>query len=195
MNASYVAPRWDFPRGFLVFMYMTKKIKIGISACLLGEKVRYDGGHKLNRALVRKLEKRFELMPICPEVESGLSVPREPMELNGLLRSARLRVIGSNIDLTGEMAEFARKRIKKLQKERVSGIIMKNRSPSCAVDDAVIMTARGKKAGPGMFSRILAKSVPRLPIVDEETLADPAGWELFLESVAVYHHGLERPRA
>ena len=186
-------PELDVSSGpYCLLTPMTKKIKIGISACLLGEMVRYDGVHKINRVLVRKLEKRFDLVAICPEVECGLLVPREPMELYGSVRSSRLRVAGSTIDLTGVMEDFAAKRINMILKERVCGVIMKNRSPSCAVDDAVILTAQGKKAGPGMFSRILAKGIPRLPIVDEETLADPSGLERFLESVAVYHRSLER---
>lgn len=122
---------------------MTNKIKLGISACLLGEKVRYDGGHKRNRYIIQTLGKRFTWVPVCPEVEAGLSIPREPMRLEGDRSCPRLVVIGSGIDLTYVLNVWAAKKVKKLDKEGLCGFILKSRSPSCAIDDAEIIFLRG----------------------------------------------------
>lgn len=168
---------------------MAEKINIGISSCLLGNPVRYDGGHRLNRALVKTLGKRFDLMPVCPEMEAGLSVPREAMELFGTLAMPRLRVAGSTIDLTGVMTDYAKKKVRKLEKERICGFVFKNRSPSCAVDDAVIITARGRKNGPGLFRQLLSERLPGLPVADEEELVDPARRKRFIERVLAYQLG------
>src|SRR3990172_6962428 len=114
---------------------MANKIKIGISACLLGEKVRYDGGHRLDRFIVKTLGKHFSWFPVCPEVEAGLSIPREPMQLVGYRSCPRLVVITSGIDLTGVLNDWAGKKVKKLDKEKLCGFILKSRSPSCAIND------------------------------------------------------------
>lgn len=122
---------------------MTNKIKLGISACLLGENVRYDGGHKRNRYITQTLGKRFTWVPVCPEVEAGLSIPREPIQLEGDRACPRLVVIGSGIDLTDVLNVWAAKKVKKLDKESLCGFILKSRSPSCAIDDAEIIFIRG----------------------------------------------------
>jgi len=109
---------------------MTEKIRIGISACLLGEKVRYDGGHKWDRFITGTLGKYVDLVPVCPEVECGLGIPREAMRLAGDPHSPRLVTVRSGIDHTERMLTWARKRVAKLAKEELCGFIFKSDSPS-----------------------------------------------------------------
>ena len=167
---------------------MAIKIKLGISACLLGKKVRFDGGHKRDRFITGTMGKRFAWFPVCPEVEAGLSIPREPMQLEGTKACPRLVVITSGIDLTGVLNGWAGKKVKKLDKEKLCGFILKSRSPSCAITDADLFTVSGKKKGKtaGLFSAIVMKHDSNLPLINEEELADPVLRENFIERVLAY---------
>jgi uncharacterized protein YbbK (DUF523 family) len=169
-------------------MHKKPELKLGISACLLGEKVRYDGGHKLDRFIAKTMGKQFAWFPVCPEVEAGLSIPREPMQLEGAKACPRLVVIGSGIDLTGVLNAWTVKKVKKLGKEKLCGLILKSRSPSCAINDADLFSSYGKKKGKtaGLFSAIVMKHDPALPLINEEELADPALRENFIERVLAY---------
>src|SRR4030043_2247655 len=111
-----------------------EKIKLGISACLLGENVRYDGGHKLDRFLTETLGQYVEYIPVCPEVECGMPVPRESMQLEGDPDSPRLVTIRTKQDLTERMVQWARKRIIALEKEDLCGFIFKTDSPSSGME-------------------------------------------------------------
>jgi uncharacterized protein YbgA (DUF1722 family)/uncharacterized protein YbbK (DUF523 family) len=168
---------------------MKGKIKLGISACLLGKKVRYDGGHKRNSYITKTLGKRFAWVPVCPEVEAGLSIPREPMQLTGDWECPRLVVITSGIDLTGVLNSWAGKKVKRLEREGLCGFILKSRSPSCAINDADLFTSSGKKKGKtaGLFSAMLMKHDSLLPIINEEVLAEPVLRDNFIERVYVYN--------
>ena len=112
---------------------MSEKIKIGVSSCLLGNAVRYDGGHKLDIYLRDTLGKLVEWVPICPEVEAGLTVPREPMQLAGDRAAPRLLTIQTGIDHTERVAQWAHARLVRLEKEDLCGYVFKARSPSCGV--------------------------------------------------------------
>ncbi len=125
---------------------MPHKIKLGISACLLGKKVRYDGGHKLDRFITWTMGRHFGWVPVCPEVEAGLSIPREVMQLVGDPECPRLIVITSGIDLAGVLKGWAGKKVKKLDKEKLCGFILKSRSPSCAVNDADLFISLAKES-------------------------------------------------
>lgn len=172
---------------------MANKIKLGISACLLGEKVRYDGGHKKDRYITRTLGKRFVWVPVCPEVEAGLSIPREPMQLVGTKVCPRLVVITSGIELTRVLNDWAGKKVKKLDKEKLCGFILKSRSPSCAINDADIFMSSGKKKGKtaGLFSAMVMKHDPLLPLINEEDLADPVLRKNFIERVFLYKQWID----
>lgn len=167
---------------------MKEKIKLGISACLLGKKVRYDGGHKKDRYITRTLGKRFAWVPVCPEVEAGMSIPREPMQLEGDRSCPRLVVITSGIDLTGVVNSWAGKKVKKLDKEKLCGFILKSRSPSCAINDADLFTSSGKKKGKtaGLFTAMLMGHDPAFPVINEEELADRIQRRNFIERVFAY---------
>src|SRR4030042_3743821 len=110
-----------------------EKIKIGISACLLGEKVRYDGGHSLDRYITDTLGRYFEWVPVCPEVEYGLPVPREAMHLIGEPASPRLVTVRTGIDHTEGMTKWAADKLSRLEKEDLRGFIFKSKSPSSGI--------------------------------------------------------------
>lgn len=166
---------------------MTSTIAVGVSACLLGEKVRYDGGQRLD-GNVTDLERLFVFVPVCPEVECGMSIPREPMRLEGDPAKPRLMTIDSRIDKTGEMASFCSARVEGLTKEALSGFIFKANSPSCGLS-GVSVYANGLPAGTGrgLFAAALVKRFPRLPMEEEKGLNDPAIREEFVERVLNYN--------
>src|SRR5512135_3707664 len=108
-------------------MRPTEKIKIGISACLIGEKVRYDGGHRLDRYVTDTLGHYFEWFPVCPEVEYGLPVPREPMHLVGDPGSPHIVTVRTGVDHTAGMKKWAGDKLVLLEKEELCGFIFKSR--------------------------------------------------------------------
>ena len=117
---------------------MEEKIKLGISTCLLGEKVRYDGGHKLDRYLVNVLGPFVEWVPICPEVECGMTIPRESVRLVQTEGGVRLLTGKTNIDHTERMQNWADKRLDVLEKENICGYVFKAKSPSSGMRDIKI---------------------------------------------------------
>ena len=165
-------------------------IKIGISGCLIGEKVRYDGGHKRNSMIVESLAAVATLIPICPEVELGMGVPRPPLALVKDM-SGDVRMItrdGGSQDFTSRMEQFA----VQICNERLSGIsgyIFKARSPSCAVGDIPVHNLRGDvvlENSFGLYARSIHQMMPNLPITDEKRLATPADVDHFVERAFVY---------
>ena len=164
-----------------------EKIRLGISACLLGEKVRYDGGHKLDRFLRDTLGKYVEYLPLCPEVECGMAVPREPMRLEGAPESPRLVTVRTGRDLTGQMLNWANERVRELEVEDLCGFIFKSGSPSSGMERVRIHDADNvvRKSGAGLFASVFMKHFPRLPVEDEGRLHDPALRENFIERIFV----------
>ena len=150
------------------------KIRLGISSCLLGEKVRYDGGHKLDRFLTETLGKYVEYVPVCPEVECGLGVPRKHMHLEGKTHSPRLIITETGQDITKCMVKWAQKRVIQLEKENLHGFIFKSGSPSCGIKKVKVYNEKNMpvKAGVGIFAGIFIKHFPLLPVEDEEGLYD-----------------------
>ena len=164
-----------------------EKIKLGISACLLGENVRYDGGHKLDRFLTDTLGQYVEYVPICPEVECGLGVPREPMHLVGDPVSPRLMTIRTKRDMTDRMIQWAKKRVAELDRENLCGFIFKSDSPSSGMERVKVYNEKGVpvKKGIGIFARIFMEYFPLLPVEDEGRLHDPLLRENFVERIFV----------
>ena len=132
-----------------------EKIRLGISTCLLGENVRYDGGHKLDRFLTDTLGQYVEYVPVCPEVECGLPIPREALRLVGNPDSPRLVTTHAKQDLTGRMTQWARKRVIELEREGLLGFIFKSDSPSSGMERVKVYDDQGMaaKKGIGMFAR------------------------------------------
>ena len=162
-----------------------EKIKLGISTCLLGENVRYDGGHKLDRFLTDTLGQYVEYVPVCPEVECGLPVPRESMHLEGDPDSPRLVTIRTKQDMTDRMVQWAQKRVVELEKEDLCGFIFKSDSPSSGMERIRVYNEKGMpvKKGVGIFARIFMDHFPLLPVEDEGRLHDPELRENFIERI------------
>jgi uncharacterized protein YbgA (DUF1722 family)/uncharacterized protein YbbK (DUF523 family) len=161
------------------------KIRLGISKCLLGDPVRYDGGHKLDRFLTETLGQYVDYVPVCPEVECGMLVPREPMHLEGNAESPRLVTIRTGIDLTDQMRAWAAKRVVELEKESLMGFIFKSDSPSSGMERVKVYSGKGLSArsGIGIFARMFMEHFPLLPAEEEGRLHDPALRENFIERV------------
>lgn len=166
---------------------MTRTIAVGASACLLGEKVRYDGGHRHDINITGALGKFLVFVPVCPEVESGMSIPREQMRLEGELKKPRLLTVESRIDKTKEMTSFCRARVGELEKEALCGFIFKSKSPSCGLFGVCIHN-NGIPAGTGrgLFAAALVERFPLLPVEEERGLADPVAREKFIERLFNY---------
>jgi uncharacterized protein YbgA (DUF1722 family)/uncharacterized protein YbbK (DUF523 family) len=167
---------------------METKIKLGNSSCLLGNAVRYDGGHKWDRFLTNTLGRYVEFVPVCPEVEIGLGIPREAMRLVGELAHPRLLTIRSRIDHTERMTEWAKEKVKELEKEDLCGFIFKSDSPSSGLERVKVYDRNGVpvKKGVGLFARVFIDHLPLLPVEDEGRLHDPLLRENFIESIFVW---------
>jgi uncharacterized protein YbgA (DUF1722 family)/uncharacterized protein YbbK (DUF523 family) len=165
-----------------------EKIKIGISTCLLGEKVRYDGGHKLDRYITETLGQYFDYVPVCPEVEYGLPVPRESLRLLGDPASPRLSTTRTGIDHTDGMTRWAERRSDELEHEGLCGFIFKSRSPSSGLKGVKVYTTAGmpSHSGTGIFAAAFVRRSPLLPVIDDGRLHDPSLRETFIDAVFVY---------
>ena len=164
---------------------MENRIKIGISACLLGENVRWNGGHSRDRYLTDTLGLYVEYVPVCPEVECGMGVPRETLRLAGDPDNPSLVTSKTNIDHTDRMNRWARKRLKDLEKEDLCGFIFKKKSPSSGLFNVPVRTSKGmpQKKGQGIFARIFTEHFPLIPVEEEGRLHDPKLRETFIEQI------------
>jgi uncharacterized protein YbgA (DUF1722 family)/uncharacterized protein YbbK (DUF523 family) len=162
-----------------------EKINLGISTCLLGENVRYDGGHKLDRFLTDTLRQYVEYVPVCPEVECGLGVPRESMHLEGNPDFPRLVTIRTKQDMTDRLVQWSRKRVSELEKKDLCGFIFKSDSPSSGMERIRVYNEKGipVKKGMGIFARIFMDHFSLLPVEDEGRLHDPELRENFIERI------------
>jgi uncharacterized protein YbgA (DUF1722 family)/uncharacterized protein YbbK (DUF523 family) len=161
------------------------KIRIGVSACLLGDPVRYNGQHKHDRFITDTLGAFFEFVGVCPEVECGLGVPRETMRLVGDPAKPRLMTTKTGIDHTDRMQSWADRRVVELAAERLHGFIFKSRSPSSGMERVKVYNGKGGMSGraPGMFARAFLEHFPSLPCEDEGRLNDVDLRENFIERV------------
>ncbi|MCF6281811.1 MAG: DUF523 domain-containing protein [Candidatus Polarisedimenticolaceae bacterium] len=165
----------------------SNKSKVGISGCLLGEKVRYDGTAKYQPLIVEILAARFELIPLCPEVGIGLSTPRPPIQCVMVDGHQRLlRVDDPSFDLTERMQQFARQSVEEIS--TFSGFIFKTRSPSCGLTGVKLFSENGHflAYGEGAFARVVHKQLPKLPLVEESDLTNRQQIKAFAERVESY---------
>jgi uncharacterized protein YbgA (DUF1722 family)/uncharacterized protein YbbK (DUF523 family) len=167
----------------------TSEITIGISACLLGQKVRFDGGHKHDRYITDILGKYFRFVPVCPELEIGMGVPREAVRLAGSADDPRMLGGRTGADWTDRMNAFAVKRVRQHDLQSLSGYILKKDSPSCGMERVRLYRSSGmpEKTAMGLFGRALRDRFPLLPIEEEGRLNDPPLRENFIERVFAYH--------
>ncbi|MFP6638588.1 MAG: DUF523 domain-containing protein [Nitrospinaceae bacterium] len=180
-------------------------IKIGVSSCLLGEPVRYNGGHKANQVVIDLLGDGFEVVPTCPEVAVGMGIPREPVQLV----ASNVRMVGLNPnhnlplgiskfpvvvrmmgvesgrDWTEAMADFNSSKLKELTEQNLSGFIFKCRSPSCAIGGVHLHHEHSeeKSLTSGLFAQAFMKHFPLIPVIDEEQLQEKKLREDFIARV------------
>jgi uncharacterized protein YbgA (DUF1722 family)/uncharacterized protein YbbK (DUF523 family) len=164
---------------------MFERIIIGVSSCLLGNNVRYNGGHKLNRYVRDTLGQFFDFVPVCPEVECGLPIPRETMRLVGDPENPRLQTSRSGIDHTEKMNSWASRRIKELEAENLCGFIFKKDSPSSGMQRVKVYNEKGMPhpIGSGLFAKAFMDHFPRIPVEEEGRLNDPKLRENFIERI------------
>jgi uncharacterized protein YbgA (DUF1722 family)/uncharacterized protein YbbK (DUF523 family) len=168
------------------------RLRVGVSSCLLGKKVRFDGQHKRDDFLTEVLDPFVEWVPVCPELELGLGVPREAIRLVGVgTRAEPPRLVGqkSGADHTEAMARYAAERVAALAGEDLSGYVTKKDSPSCGMERVRVYHPRGglpRRDGVGAFARVLLERLPLLPVEEEGRLRDPALRESFVERVFAY---------
>ena len=162
-----------------------EKIRLGISTCLLGERVRFDGGHKCDRFLTDTLGQYVEYVPVCPEVECGFGIPREPFRLVGDPKNPRLVTSRTNQDHTERMVQWAKKRVGDLEGENLCGYIFKSGSPSSGMERVKVYDRNNvpAKTGVGIFARVFMEQFPMLPVEDEGRLNDPKLRENFIERI------------
>lgn len=163
-------------------------IRLGISSCLLGQEVRYNGGHKHDPFLTGTLGKYLEFIPVCPEVEAGMGTPRETVRLEGSPHSPRMIGSQTRTDWTDHINLFSQRRVKGLAGFHLHGYILKKNSPSCGVERVRVYDDRGlaDRKGRGLFAAALLKRFPLLPVEEEDRLHDMTIRENFLERVFAY---------
>ena len=161
------------------------KPRIGISACLLGQEVRYDGGHKRDAFLTEVLGRYVEWVPVCPEVELGMGTPRPPIRLERRGGEIRLVMPSTGADYTDAMRSFAERRVSELAKLDLDGYILKEDSPSCGAGNVKVYDGPGPPSpdGRGLFAEVLTARLPDLPVEEEGRLADPLLRESFVRRV------------
>ena len=164
---------------------MEDQVRLGISACLLGENVRWNGGHKLDHFLRDSLGQYVEYVSVCPEVEAGFGVPRETLRLVGDVVNPRLVKTKSQTDHTDQMRQWAQKRVKELEKEDLCGFIFKKDSPSSGLMRVKVYNEKGmpEKKGVGLFARAFTDHFPLIPVEEEGRLHDPRLRENFIEQI------------
>lgn len=161
------------------------KVRVGISACLLGRPVRYDGRDKFDPLLAETLAARIEWIPVCPETEFGLPVPREPIQLEDDPSRPELRGVHSGCSLSCAMRAFCRRRVDELGEFDLAGFVFKAKSPSCGLHVAVFHGGETVGRAAGLFAAAWMERHPELPVVEAETLHDPAALEEFLAKLKI----------
>jgi len=160
-------------------------IRVGVSSCLLGEPVRFDGGHKRDRFLTDRLGPHVEWVPVCPEVEAGMGVPRPMLRLHQDGSVLRLLEVESRRDHTRAMERWAGRRVSALRRLDLCGYVLKRGSPSCGMERVKLYGDKGapRRAGRGVYAAALLQALPWLPVEEEGRLSDPVLRENFIERV------------
>ncbi|NCF29255.1 MAG: DUF523 domain-containing protein [Gammaproteobacteria bacterium] len=166
-----------------------ERILVGISSCLLGQPVRYDGGHKRDGYLIEVLGKHFEFLPLCPEVAIGMGIPRPPIRLTG--DPSRPRAVGvqvDGLDVTDKLIEYAHSVM--ASRPRISGYIFKQGSPTCGMAQVAVYNERGEShaTSSGLYAGVVMGALPSMPVAEEGRLTDAALRDKFVEQVYSYHN-------
>lgn len=166
-----------------------ERILVGISSCLLGQPVRYDGGHKRDGYLIEVLGKHFEFLPLCPEVAIGMGIPRPPIRLTG--DPSRPRAVGvqvDGLDVTDELIAYAHSVM--ASRPQISGYIFKQGSPTCGMAQVAVYNERGEShaTSSGLYAGVVMGALPSMPVAEEGRLTDAALRDRFVERVYSYHN-------
>ena len=174
-------------------MERMEKIKVGVSTCLLGESVRYDGGHKLDRFIRDVLGEYFDYYAVCPEQEAGLGTPREAMRLVGDEEDPKLLTNKTFQDKTGIMKDYIQRKLPILEKQELHGFIFKKGSPSSGLYRVKVYHENGNPIGKGsgLFAKAFTTAFPNLPVEEEGRLNDPHLRENFIVRVFAHHRWKE----
>ncbi len=169
-------------------MPMPRAIRVGISSCLLGEKVRYDGDDRRDASLIEALGRFVEWVSVCPEFEIGLGVPREPIQIVRAADRVHLVGVTSGEDHTAAMRSYARRRLDALAALDLSGYVFKKNSPSCGLRGVPVWNPDGTVAqqAAGVFAAALVERFRDLPVAEEADIADPRERQQFLDRVLAY---------
>lgn len=165
------------------------KIPVGISSCVLGNKVRFDGGHKKNQFVTTELEPYFDFLPVCPEVEMGLPIPRPTIRLTKVNEEVRLtETKNEDIDHTDRLTIYTEKKLDTLQSANLCGYIVCAKSPTCGMERVKIYAKNmAEKSGVGLYTQALMKRFPWLPVEEDGRLNDPVLRENFISRVYRLH--------
>ncbi len=161
---------------------------LGVSSCLLGKRVRFDGGHKHDRYVADVLGKVFTFVPVCPEVETGMSVPRETIDLHGTVDTPRLVGNETDIDRTSKMNRYAARRVKQRDLANICGFILKAKSPTCGLEKVRLYGSSGRVSyrATGLFAMALTRRYPSLPLIEERPLHDTDTRDNFIRRAFAY---------
>ena len=172
---------------------MEQEIKIGVSSCLLGKEVRYNGGHSLDRYITGTLSDYFSFVDVCPEVEAGFGIPRETLRLVGDPDTPRLVTTKTKKDFTDKMMNWAKRRVLELEKEDLCGFIFKKGSPSSGMERVRVYTEKGMPSnrGSGMFARMFMRHFPLVPVEEDGRLNDSVLRENFIERIFAFRRWRE----
>ena len=162
-----------------------RRPRVGISKCLLGESVRYDGGHKRDALLVDRLGPTVTWVDVCPEVEIGMPVPRPPIHLRKHGDDVHVVEVKSGRDHTKAMLALADRRLDGFRAGGLHGFVFKARSPSCGIGDAPLTNEQGYESGmrSGIFADRVRRAWPELPVISEAMLMVPDQLERFVARV------------
>ena len=159
-----------------------QKPLVGVSRCLLGDAVRYDGRSKANQIILEQLSQLFELIPVCPEVEAGLTIPRPPVQLTGSIESPRLTGRDDPLlDVTSIMQQYCSTRPAELN--QLAGFIFKSRSPSCGLNSVPVFINEKcvTETGRGIFAKKMCQTYPDLPVIEDSDLEEKILLEEFIK--------------
>lgn len=174
-------------RNLFTIIQTMPHLRLGISSCLAGKRVRYDGRHKIVSDLIQELQEQVELVSICPEVAIGLGVPRPPIRLSGSLsHPVARRIDDPGFVVTKDLHDFANQVALEFD---LDGYIFKSRSPSCGLNSApvYINSQLQKETISGIYSQTLTSCLPGLPIIEKSASTSHSNYHAFLEKCGEYH--------
>ena len=166
---------------------MEIKPLVGVSQCLLGDAVRYDGKSKANTIVLKRLSQVFKLVPVCPEVEAGLSIPRPPVQLTGSIENPELTGRDDpSLNITGIMQNYCKTKATEL--DYLSGFIFKSRSPSCGLNSTPVYIDGhcATETGRGIFAMHFCHTFPNLPVIEESALTSADLTDRFIQAVLIH---------